>query len=317
MSRYKDLAGQCFGRLTAIRRVENKGKHTRYLCRCDCGQEKIYYTTNLVKGLSTSCGCYRKENLKEDKLIDLTGQRYGRLTVIGLEHRDEDTRQYFWNCLCDCGNSCVVYGGHLKDGHLKDGHTSSCGCYNKERVTETQLIDLTGKKFGKLTVLRRVSTYYSPSGASAPIWLCQCDCGATVEITSNSLRRGTYSCGCVSSLGEELISSILFKHGIAFKKQYSFPDLRSNKNYKLYFDFCIIENDKIKCLIEFQGRQHFNYDENWKQSKDDFDAAQKRDELKRNYCKLHKIPLIEIPYWELSKIDYEYLKDKIESGVPV
>ena len=43
MSKILDLTGQRFGRLTVIERVENKGKHTRYLCHCDCGEEKIFY----------------------------------------------------------------------------------------------------------------------------------------------------------------------------------------------------------------------------------------------------------------------------------
>ena len=100
-----------------------------------------------------------------------------------------------------------------------------------------------------------------------------------------------------------------------FKRQYSFSDLRSDKNRKLYFDFCIIENNMIKCLLEYQGIQHFQYSENWVQTKEDFDAALKRDTLKRNYCKVNNIPLIEIPYWDFSKLNYEYLKDKIEQAL--
>jgi hypothetical protein len=307
MSSFVDLTDKSFGRLTVIERVENRGKHPRYLCKCACGAEKVFYASNLVNGLSTSCGCYRKEKLKDDKLIDLTGKRFGRLVVIGLDPKKAATRLYYWKCKCDCGNECVVYGGHLKDGH-----TSSCGCYNKEKITEARLVDLTGQRFGKLLVLKRLDTYYAPGGASSPRWLCKCDCGNTIEVLGASLRNGTSSCGCVNSLGETLLTAILLENNISFKKQYSLIDLRSDKNRKLFFDFCIFENDSIKCLIEFQGRQHFKYDKNWKQTEADFNAAQKRDELKRSYCKNNHIPLVEIPYWDLSKLDYGYLKSKIE-----
>ena len=224
--------------LTVIKRVENKGKQVRYLCKCDCSNEKIFYSTNLKRGLSTSCGCFRKEKLRKDKLVDLVGKKYGKLTVLSLDHYDEENRQYYWECQCDCGNKCVVYGGHLKDGH-------------------------------------------------------------------------TTSCGCINSLGEQIITSILKDNNIDFQPQYSFPDLKSNKNGILYFDFGILENGELKCLIEYQGIQHYSYNASWKCSKDAFEDGQIRDNLKREYCIKNSINLIEIPYWDFNKINYEYIKEKI------
>ena len=196
--------------------------------------------------------------------------------------------------------------------HLKDGHTSSCGCYNKERISESRLIDLTGQRFGKLVVIKRAGTYYSPSGTSTPTWLCKCDCGGKVVVNASSLKGGyTQSCGCISSMGEELIARILRENHIDFKPQYSFSDLRSNKNQKLFFDFGILNNNQLQCLIEYQGRQHYIFDQNWKQTREDFEEGLKRDEMKRQYCKKHNIKLIEIPYWEFSKINWEYLQTRI------
>ena len=307
MSKTIDLTGRCFGRLTVVQRVSNKGKHVRYLCRCDCGIEKIFYATNLIRGLSTSCGCLRKEKSKERQFIDLTNQKFGRLTVLCIDHYDVKTQQYYWRCVCDCGGQCVVYGGHLKNGH-----TSSCGCYNKQRITETNLDDLTGQKFGKLTVIKRIGTHYAPSGVSSPIWLCQCDCGNQTEVMSAALKNGhTSSCGCLVSMGEDLISSILRNNQIDFKKQYSFDDLCTTKQRKLYFDFGILNDGELQCLIEYQGRQHFFYDENWKQTKEDFEEGQKRDAMKRQYCQEKNIKLIEIPYWDFGKIDWNYIKERI------
>ena len=62
--------------------------------------------------------------------IDLTGNRYGRLTVI---RRGENTRfgQAKWVCKCDCGNAKTVEGRMLRDGK-----TTSCGCYHKEVVSK-------------------------------------------------------------------------------------------------------------------------------------------------------------------------------------
>lgn len=70
MSKFQDLTGQRFGRLTVIKRVEDyvtpKGQHqTRWLCRCDCGTEKNIVSDSLRNGATTSCGCYRKEKVIE------------------------------------------------------------------------------------------------------------------------------------------------------------------------------------------------------------------------------------------------------------
>lgn len=59
------------------------------------------------------------------KFIDLTGQRFGRLTVLGRSYTRKG--QLFWQCRCDCGNMCVVQGSLLRGGR-----TSSCGCLHDE-----------------------------------------------------------------------------------------------------------------------------------------------------------------------------------------
>ena len=63
MGKFIDLTGQKFGRLTVIKRVENKGKETCWLCKCDCGNEIIVQSNNLKSGNSKSCGCLNKEHL--------------------------------------------------------------------------------------------------------------------------------------------------------------------------------------------------------------------------------------------------------------
>ena len=61
-------------------------------------------------------------------------------------------------------------------------------------------IDLTGKKFGKLTVLEETESQYTPNGAKHKMWLCKCECGNTKKIKQIDLRRDhTKSCGCLST----------------------------------------------------------------------------------------------------------------------
>src|ERR1700747_1570246 len=59
-----DLTGQTFGLLTVIKRVENpnpKNRNSRWLCRCECGNETITISQHLRSGHTTSCGCRRSE----------------------------------------------------------------------------------------------------------------------------------------------------------------------------------------------------------------------------------------------------------------
>lgn len=67
---FKDLIGQKFGRLTVIKRVENsKNGSTRWLCRCECGNEKIVLSSHLKSHKIQSCGCLFKEKLIQRNLI--------------------------------------------------------------------------------------------------------------------------------------------------------------------------------------------------------------------------------------------------------
>lgn len=65
------------------------------------------------------------------KVIDLTGQRFGRLVVVS---RAENTKrgQARWVCQCDCGNITEVKGGALRSGATK-----SCGCYQRDRTAQS------------------------------------------------------------------------------------------------------------------------------------------------------------------------------------
>ena len=62
---------------------------------------------------------------------NLTGEKFGRLTVIELYELDK-WRQAKWLCRCECGNFVTV-----KSGNLRNGHTQSCGCLQKERTSRS------------------------------------------------------------------------------------------------------------------------------------------------------------------------------------
>jgi hypothetical protein len=65
------------------------------------------------------------------QLKDLTGQRFGKLTVISRNKDNSKSGNARWNCLCDCGNTAIVIGSKLRSGYTK-----SCGCARKSDVAQ-------------------------------------------------------------------------------------------------------------------------------------------------------------------------------------
>lgn len=115
-----NLVGQRFGKLVVIERADNRGNSAYWRCECDCGNITDVRTAYLKSGKTKSCGCLK------GNAIDLTGQRFGRLTVIRPDCRTND-RHIKWLCLCDCGNEKTI-----SSASLRAGLTKSCGCLNKE-----------------------------------------------------------------------------------------------------------------------------------------------------------------------------------------
>ena len=112
------MPGQRFGRLVTISKF-TKNKAPYWKCQCDCGNITEVKASNLKAGYNVSCGCYFSEQNK----LDLTNQKFGKLTAIKpLEERDE-RGAVLWECKCDCGN--IFYAtAHSLNYCL----VQSCGC---------------------------------------------------------------------------------------------------------------------------------------------------------------------------------------------
>lgn len=136
----KDLVGQRFGELLVLE-ISEKGSNGayRWKCQCNCGNIIIVSGTALRSDQTTSCGRMNLEvhpSLHRKYEKDLTGQKFGRLTVIAPIHSDEYQQDYY-QCICDCGKKVVIRGYSLI---YKS--TVSCGCYRKEVISKRRLSDL-------------------------------------------------------------------------------------------------------------------------------------------------------------------------------
>ena len=139
----------------------------------------------------------RKPRAKDTyKHMDLTGKRFGNLTVIGKDPEDYTYKnkkgfkltEWKWICQCDCGNTVSIIQHQLLDGSYV-----TCGNHKMRDI-----IDLSGRRFGYLTVINR-----APDPISNPTndsyWYCQCDCGneSPVVVSGKALKNGSIqTCGC-------------------------------------------------------------------------------------------------------------------------
>lgn len=100
------------------------------------------------------------------KLIDLTGQRFGRLVVLGIDSKyiaPCGKRDAKWRCQCDCGKETTVIGRNLLSGR-----TRSCGCLHRELLSERDTVH--GERFTRLYRIwsGMKSRCYIPSSTSYP-----------------------------------------------------------------------------------------------------------------------------------------------------
>lgn len=122
----KDLRGMKFGKLTPVEWI--RGGNWR--CICDCGNETIVDTRNLMTGNTRSCGCgnHESKNVK-----DMTGYETDTLRVIRRSENIGDTAA--WLCECKlCGNLFVTKGSSIRLGY-----TNSCGCVhslNEKKIAQ-------------------------------------------------------------------------------------------------------------------------------------------------------------------------------------
>lgn len=126
------------------------------------------------------------------KLVDLTGQVFGRWKV--LKRAGNKGTNVAWLCECQCPKKTTK---PVRGGRLCSGDSKSCGCLKRDK-----LIDLTGQVFERWKVIKRLG---SDNHGKAQ-WLCECQCEKKTRtpIPGGSLRSGnSKSCGC---LMRELVS---------------------------------------------------------------------------------------------------------------
>lgn len=180
----KDIAGQRFGLLTAVKIVGKAGDGSlKWEVYCDCGNSDEVNGSYLRNGTKKHCGCLI---IHGNRFDDLTGRKFGHLTVSKIAGRAKDD-SYNWFVYCDCNPDYIF---PVNGCDLRRSRKTHCGCRHGNRA------ELLGEIFGNLQV---IDFEYNTTREEFH-WICLCNCGEdtlarTVDLTSGHKK----SCGCLKS----------------------------------------------------------------------------------------------------------------------
>ena len=142
--------------------------------------------------------------------------------------------------------------------HLLSGHTISCGCQQVAGLRPRKAEDLTRRRFGMLTVMRRMPNRMVGKN-SRVVWHCRCDCGNETDVLALLLSEGLVkSCGCLSiSHAERIMHAYLAEHNLVYQAEYRPDGLCGIGGGRLKFDFALFLDSDLVFLVELDGAQHY------------------------------------------------------------
>jgi hypothetical protein len=199
-----------------------------------------------------------------------------------------------WMGACDVEIQCSIHGLFIQDFYI---HLQGSGCPRCSRVTCTEDFILEAQRIHGDAYDYSLTIYV---GNKNKVNLC-CPRHGTFSQRPNDHLAGNGCPSCKVSKGERQIQNYLFKLGLNFQRQATFPSLVSPKtNHKLKFDFFLPDSNT---LIEFDGEQHFK-PVNWfnqltqEEAEDAFLSQQERDQLKTQFAIDNQLNLFRISYLE-------------------
>lgn len=255
------LIGRKFSKLKVISEAPTKNHKRRWYCECSCGNPEyvIVNTSDLIAGITKSCGCLRfetKNTGKKYKIGDIINE-WEILKIFSLNNIDYIKVR----CRCCKEEKEIRYERVTKTYCLKREEDFKKILEEKRKTLEisplpdSKFQDLTGKKFGKLKVLG-----FSCKIKDGLYWVCECNCqNKTKKVIRGSRLTGLeiFDCGCENmSYGEKRIKNFLENNNVKFISQKSFIDCRNK--LPLHYDFQVFYLNSDKWfLLEFQGIQHY------------------------------------------------------------
>ena len=236
MGKSEDLIGKRFNGWTVIGDEEIVNNKKQLKCKCKCGTIKNVDKYSLIHGTSKSCGCDIRRIIKgNDDIIGKEISGFKITKIINPQENKYNKIKVLCKCL-KCGKKEELYLCRIKK---RVGYCRECSIDNRA-------IDMIGKRFNRLTVIKRVEN----GSQNQRRFLCKCDCGNECVVNGMLLRNGeTKSCGCWNY--EQMCKrtgsnkyDLFGKYGIGY----------DSKGNEFYFD--LEDYDKIKDYTWLVLREH-------------------------------------------------------------
>lgn len=298
LRRLKEVHGDKY---TALGKYTKSNEKIEMKCNI-CGHEWNPKPHHLIGVNKTGCPkCSRKNNRPITKNKVTQEEFEQRLkenhngTIIALEPYKNSITNIKFKCLV-CDHEWSTSPTHINNNLSGCPNCKNKNANQKKRFTREEFINRLNEYHQG-----RIITHDTYEGERTELNFECTVCGHKWKAPPKNIIRGNSGCPkCHLSIGELRIKTYLENHDYHYIYEYSFPDCR-NIN-PLSFDFAIFENDGLKCLIEFDGAQHFrNLD--FFGGEDRLKEQQARDRIKDDYCMTNNIVLLRIPYTKLDKIE--------------
>jgi len=320
-----------------------KGSHSEVKVKCDaCGElldiPWFTYVDNVKENGDYFCRICAVKLFSSKKRIELMlNNNSTSFAQCGINKYGEDFLEKYWDYennlginpweICSSSSITVFIKCQNREYHksypiscdsfTRKGKNIRCPyCHGRKIHPKDSLgqyiIDIFGEEFlEKIWSKKNLKSpfEYIPYGHQEVWWKCLNGHEDYLRRIDNSNTYNFRCPECQYSQGEEKIKEILKLKEVPHDSQYKFDDLIGLGGGLLKFDVPIFwdkEKTQLRMLIEFDGRQHFEWVKGF-YTKEDFKKLQYHDKLKNDYCKENKIKLIRIPYW-----DFDNIKDILE-----
>lgn len=292
-----------------------ENQDTKIKCKCSvCGYGEKEEWNVWPRSIKNEIMCPYCEKLDSMQRNRSTNEEYlewrktkypdSKVVIIGKYETKETKLEY----LCsNCGKTDLKYPFGIKDvSYCKDCAKIIGGSHSRlskeEFDSRIKVIEEYGFEFIKPIDYSKLFDGKHD---------CKCKkCGHIWGAKPSNMFKKRMGCPvCKESKGEKVIRYYLERLGINFKAQFKFKDLKGKKNRSLPYDFGVLDdNDKLRFLIEFDGRHHYQMIR--RRKTDTIETMLERlsqtkfnDYIKNKYCAIKDIPLLRIGYWEFKDIE--------------
>lgn len=265
---------------------EYVNKRTKILVKCKkCGYERMINPQDL----KSKAGCTYCGKLKRDRDCKLFSDEFYKI------NDNHEMIGNFNGIMNDVSVRCMKCN-NTRNVKAKNAikYKLSCikCCRSKdEKEVVKDIYKLVGDEY------ELISNYEKDS---VNVVLLHNECGHKWNVRMSSFNAGTRCPKCRNSKGEKKIAMLLDDNCIKYEKEFTFDDLIGVGGGKLRYDFAIIGKRRgVKMLIEYDGELHYS-----KYSiGNNLEKQLIHDNIKSEYAKKKKIPLLRIPYWEYDNIN--------------